>query len=126
MPAFETMFNELVFRLRDPDSITTLRQLLGDGVSLADIADQLGLVTHGGQKRFIESTPASMQAAILAIAEENLARDEPKQMMFTWAPGYDWELHVWETSSSSVSEGGITVQVRSRYPGDPHPGIAGT
>lgn len=123
MPAFETMFNELVVRLREPDTRDAIRQLLSDRTSLADIADQLGLVTHSGQKRFIDSAPASIQAAILAIAEDNLARDQPKQMMFTWAPGYDWELRVWESTSSTVSEGGITVQVRSRYPGDPHPGI---
>lgn len=126
MPAFETMFNELVFRLREPDSLTALRQLLSDRVPLAEIADQLRLVVHSGQRDFIASTPASMQAAILAIAEENLSRAEPKQMMFTWAPGYDWELHVWESGSSTVSAGGITVQVRSRYPGDPHPGIVGS
>lgn len=125
MPAYETMFNELVARLRDPDQLALLRSLLSDGVSLAEIADQLALVPHSGQKDFVDTTPASIQAAILAIAAENLARDEPKQMMFTWAPGYDWELHVWESSSSSISEGGITVQVRSRYPGDTHPGFLG-
>ena len=123
MPAFETMFNELVVTLRDPVKVAQLRGLLEDGVSLADIADQLGLLEHGGQKAFIATVPASMQAAILAVTRENLSRVEPKQMMFTWAPGYDWELHVWESTASTVSEGGITVQVRSRYPGDAHPGV---
>lgn len=126
MPAFETMFNELVVQLREPEVRNRLRTMLSDRASLADIADQLGLVTHGGQRDFIAFAPASIQAAILAIAEENLGRTEPKQMMLTWAPGYDWELNVWESSSSTVSEGGITVQVRSRYPGDPHPGIVGS
>ncbi len=124
MPAFETLFNELVVTLRDPDKVAELQGMLADDVSLADIAEQLGLVHHSGQKAFIGQLPASMQAAILAVARENLARDEPKQMMFTWAPGYDWELHMWESTASIVSDGGITVQVRSRYPGDPHPGIA--
>ncbi|MEP6624472.1 MAG: hypothetical protein ABJC79_08515 [Acidimicrobiia bacterium] len=123
MPAFETMFNELVVTLRDPDKVAQLQRLLDDEVSLADIVDELGLMQHGGQKEFIAAAPASMQAAILAVARENLARDEPKQMMFTWAPGYDWELHMWESTASTVSEGGITMQVRSRYPGDAHPGI---
>ena len=129
MPAYETMFRELIARLDDPETVAAVKTLLGDhdaDVSLPGIIDQLGIVHHAGQLAFIASTPASMQAAILAIAGENLSRDEPKQMMFTWAPGYDWELHVWESTASAVSDGGITVQVRSRYPGDAHPGIVGS
>ena len=124
MPAYETMFKALAVQLEDPGVQNTLRGLLGGGASLGDIIDALGLVQHSAQRAFIESTPASMQAAILAIARDNLSRPEPKQMMFTWAPAYDWELHLWESTASTVSEGGITVQIRSRYPGDPHPGIA--
>jgi len=118
------MFKALAVQLEDPGVQNTLRGLLGGGASLGDIIDALGLVQHSAQRAFIESTPASMQAAILAIARDNLSRPEPKQMMFTWAPAYDWELHLWESTASTVSEGGITVQIRSRYPGDPHPGIA--
>ena len=30
---------------------------------------------------------------------------EPKQMMFTWAPGYDWELRLWESTASTTIGG---------------------
>jgi hypothetical protein len=124
MPAFETMFVQLLLALEQEETVDQLRDLLDTDQSLAEIVSELDLVTHPGQAEFIDQTPESLQAAILAIVRQNLSRDTPKQMMFTWAPGYDWELHLWESTSSAVSEGGITVQVRSRYPGDAHPGLA--
>ena len=124
MPAYETMFIQLVLALEQQGTLEQIRDLLDGDSSLVDIIVEVGLIDHSGQAEFIAQTPSSMQVAILAIVRENLGRDEPKQMMFTWAPGYDWELRLWETTSSSISAGGITVQVRSRYPDDPHPGFA--
>ena len=126
MPAYETMFIELILALEQEEVRDQLRELLAGGASLVEIIEALELVHHTGQSQFIASTPASLQAAMLAVVSENLSRDEPKQMMFTWAPGYDWELNLWESTASVVSSGGITVQVRSRYPGDAHPGIVGS
>ena len=123
MPAYERMFVQLVVALEQPETLDQIRELLDTDASLTDIITEVGLVDHPGQADFIGQTPQSLQTAVLAIVRENLGRDEPKQMMFTWAPGYDWELRLWESTSSSISAGGITVQVRSRYPDDPHPGF---
>lgn len=124
MPAYETMFGELLFQLRNESVRQEIGELIAGGRSLAEIVASLELAPSPGQLDFIASTPRSLQAAILAVVKDNLDRgDEAKQMMFTWAPGYDWELRLWESTSSVVSDGGITVQVRSRYPGDAHPGI---
>jgi hypothetical protein len=117
------MFPSLVIALRDAELVPQIRELLDSGLSLAEILDQLGVIEHAGQAEFIAQLPMSMQTALLAIARENLAREHPKQMMFSWRPGYDWELRVWESTSSSISAGGITVQIASRYPDDPHPGF---
>ena len=43
-------------------------------------------------------------------------------MLFTWTAGYDWEMRLAESTSTDISAGGITIHVKSRYPGDPHPG----
>jgi hypothetical protein len=40
-------------------------------------------------------------------------------MLVSWAPGYDWEVRLWESTSIDRSEGGITIQVRTPYPNDP-------
>lgn len=124
MPAYEVMFPRLILALQDGDILDQVRELLAGDSSLVDIINELGLVDSQGQADFIAQTPQSLQVAILAVVRENLARDEPKQMMFTWEAGYDWELRLRESTSSSISEGGITMQVGSRYPDDPHPGQA--
>jgi hypothetical protein len=122
MPVFEVMFKELNWQLVDNTFLDQARDLFSQGRSLVDIVDGLGLVKSPGQAAFIAATPASMQAAIIAAVSQNLGRDAPKQMIFTWTPHYDWELRINETRSTNVSEGGITIHVRSRYPGDAHPG----
>ena len=122
MPAFETMFVELIVKLREPGVLDESRTLLEANASLIDVLNALDVIPNPGQAEFIASTPTSIQAAILAAVRDNLKRDQPKQMMFNWVAGYDWELRLTESQSSIMSEGGITIQVRSRYPGDPHPG----
>ncbi len=123
MPAYETMFLELIYRLRDdPEAVPQTLALLDGGASLVDVLNNLEVVKSSGHAGFISQTPDSIQAAILAAVGQNLRRESPKQMMFNWAPGYDWELRLTESQSSVMSDGGITIQVRSRYPGDPHPG----
>ena len=74
-----------------------------------------------GEAEFVSQMPQSMQAAFIAILRSNLERDVRKQMLVSWAPGYDWELTVWETTSTGTTAGGITIQVKSRYPTDAHP-----
>ena len=122
MPALERMFKRLILALEDEEFVARLRELLSDDKSLVEMLSELELVTHAGQLAFIEQTPASIQAAILAAVRQNLEREEPKQMLFAWTAGYDWEMRLTESTSSEVSAGGITIQVKSRYPGDPHPG----
>ena len=122
MPVFETMFKDLNAALVDDAFVDQARGLVGAGRGLVEILEGLDMVKHPGASAFIAQTPASIQAAIVAAIEQNLGRDAPKQMMFTWTPAYDWELRVTETRSTDVSAGGITIHVRSRYPGDPHPG----
>ena len=43
-------------------------------------------------------------------------------MTFAWAPGYDYEVTVWESPPTAASPGWITVLIKTRYPSDPHPG----
>lgn len=124
MPAFEIMFPRLIVELQREEVLAQLQGLLapGDDFTLTQILDELHLIDNDGQREFIDQTPKALQVAILAVVRENLGRGTPKQMMFTWEPSYDWELRLRESTSSSVSAGGITMQIGSRYPDDPHPG----
>jgi hypothetical protein len=57
-----------------------------------------------------------------AAVYRNLQREKPYGMTFAWAPGYDYEVTVWESPPTAASPGWITVLIKTRYPSDPHPG----
>jgi hypothetical protein len=55
----------------------------------------------------------------VSVIRSAVARSMP--ITFAWAPGYDYELSVWDVADTADTAGGITVLLRSRYPADPHP-----
>ena len=121
MPFAEKMFPRLNRRL----TYDTVHELPPEPFErdegLSGALRDLGVIERDAEAAFVDQMPLSMQAAALAIVRTNLKRDRPKQMIVSWAPGYDWEMRVWETGSTGESEGGITIQVFSRYPSDAHP-----
>lgn len=92
--AFDQPFQELT------------RQLLGDDLPR-------------GFDEFAGSMPVGMQRAISAAVSSAVERGLP--VTFAWAPGYDWELGLWDVADTEETHGGMTVMIRSRYPDDPHP-----
>jgi hypothetical protein len=69
----------------------------------------------------LQEQPATIIEAQRAVVHRNLQREEPYGMTFAWAPGYDYEVNVWESPPTDASPGWITVLIKSRYPDDPHP-----
>lgn len=70
---------------------------------------------------YINSMPGSMQAAIQSVIYYALGTSPPVQIVFTWAPAYDYELTIWHAPDTRSTRGGITVMIKSRYPDDKHP-----
>ena len=87
---------------------------VGSGVELDDAT-----------RRYVDEWPTALQAALRATIHENLAREGRVPITFAWAPGYDYELTIWDVRDTSETAGGITVLFKSRYPSDPHP-LSGT
>jgi hypothetical protein len=125
MPVFQHIAGRLNarFKLGSIEELS-VEPFLGDA-RLADIAADQGVVGEAGSPSYdvLDSIPDGMQAAIKALIVQNLSRepDERWEMTFAWAPGYDFELNVWEAPRTVVSRAGITVMLRTRYPADPHP-----
>jgi hypothetical protein len=88
---------------------------------LDELAGAFGAGTSRFAKAFLKTWPKSIQTAVAAVVTENLRRAVPLPITFAWAPGYDFELQVSEAPGTRQSPGGITVLLRSRYPGDVHP-----
>jgi hypothetical protein len=72
-------------------------------------------------RRYIDSWPSGIQAAVRATIHDNLTRDGRVPITFAWAPGYDFEVTVWDVRDSTETVGGITILFKSRYPSDTHP-----
>jgi hypothetical protein len=92
-----------------------------EGCQLADLVEEEEFVPQRAAQAFIEQMPVAIHEAIRAVIRADLVRERPLPITFAWQPGYDWELTVNDIASTDETAGGITVIVRSRYPGDPHP-----
>jgi len=121
MPWFEAMLTRLN-KLLTQDTIGNLSaDLLAGDPTLVELLRELGVFERDGEADFVSQIPPSMQESFIAILRSNLQRDARKQMLVSWAPGYDWEMTIWETTSTEATAGGITIQLKSRYPSDAHP-----
>ena len=125
MPVFHEITGRLNDRFRHGriDEVS-IEPFLSE-LSLADIAFALDVVDEPGSISYVilDSIPQGMQAALKALVTHNLTREPADrwEMTFAWAPGYDFEVRMWEAPSTVVSRAGITVMLRTRYPADPHP-----
>ena len=118
MPAMQvalTTFNARFGReaIREVDAA-----MFEPGASLSEAATRLG-VGDKAVADYLGRLPAALQASLTAVIRSGIERGMP--ITFAWAPGYDYELTVWDVADTAVTHGGITVLLRSRYPGDAHP-----
>jgi hypothetical protein len=81
--------------------------------------------TSRHERGFATSFPPGLQAAIGAVLTRNIERKQPLTVAWAWKPSYDFELSLYECEDTSVSKGGITIVMGTRYPLDPHPGTIG-
>lgn len=79
----------------------TARHLLGDDSQYEKALE-----------KFLRIMPPSHQEVLRAVYHHAVTSDPPRHVTFAWATGYDFEITVWDMPC------GITVLVKSRYPGD--------
>jgi hypothetical protein len=70
---------------------------------------------------YTDSLPESFQEIIRTTIYHALSTNPPTLITFAWAPGYDFELNIWQAPDTRETRGGITMLVKSRYPSDAHP-----
>jgi hypothetical protein len=73
---------------------------------------------------YLKEMPLGIRTGLRAIIHHALSTEPPTAVTFAWAPGYDYEMTVWQAPDTKATKGGITVLIKSRYPDDDHP-IAG-
>jgi len=61
---------------------------------------------------YIKKMPDQLAESVRGTIYGALTAKQPKPITFAWAPGYDFQLHVWDYGC------GMTVLVQGRYPAD--------
>ena len=80
-----------------------------------------GTPLHRAWQSYIAKLPGSFSEALRAVIHYALSTKPPTPINFSWAPGYDYELNMWQAPDTKLTRGGITVLLKSRYPDDKHP-----
>lgn len=102
---------------------------LGDATDIDAGAQALGLfdVLPAADaellRGFLAAVPASLHAAVLGALRSALGRGLRTQ--FTWQPGYDAEVRVWEVSDETDAGWDGLVNVFLTTPHPPEPGARG-
>lgn len=80
-----------------------------------------GTVLHRALGTYLDTLPGAFHETLRGILHYALSAEPPIPVTFAWAPGYDFELNIWQAPDAPETRGGITVLIKSRYPADRHP-----
>jgi len=124
MPALQSMLAEVnyAFGKRQINELAKMRHLFGPEKGL-DTSPFLkkGSRLHKAWVEYERQIPDAFRETLRSIIYHALSTKPATQITFAWAPGYDFELTMWQAPDTSATKGGITVLVKSRYPADKHP-----
>ena len=90
-------------------------EALAPGKTLIEAMKTLGLSLTSDEMEYVSSVPASQQEAIRGALHSAVSRERRLPVTTAWAPGYDFELTVWEAAATADRVGAMTVLLRSPY-----------
>jgi hypothetical protein len=117
MPAFQAM-TERANAAFNRHSIGKIPLDVLSGKSFSEAAGSLGIAETAAERKFLDGLPPAIQDALKAVVRSAINREPRLPITFVWAPGYDVELLIAEAKTVHGSIGGVTVFLRTRYPGD--------
>jgi hypothetical protein len=124
MPHLQTVLGQLntAFSKAEIDKLAQQKDAFAPGKPLAaGIVVSPKMALHSDWKTYLDQIPMSIQEAIRSVIFFSLSSSPPKQITFAWAPGYDYEVTIWDAPDTRTTKGGITILIKSRYPDDKHP-----
>src|SRR5438445_6266038 len=68
---------------------------------------EAGTPLHRAWNSYIEKLPMSFRDALRSVIRHALSTQPPTQITFAWAPGYDYELTMWQAPDTKLTRGGI-------------------
>jgi hypothetical protein len=124
MPHLQTILGTLntAFSRENLPKLVEKREAFSQGQTLgAGVVVDPSMALHGDWVQYLHRMPGGIQETIRSVIYHALSTKPPTQVTFAWAPGYDYEVTVWQAPDTRTSRGGITVLIKSRYPNDKHP-----
>ena len=124
MPHLQTMLGTLntAFSRESVSKLVEQREAFCPGKPLGPgIVVHSKMALHGDWVKYLNQIPGAIQETIRSVIYYSLGTSPPTHVTFAWAPGYDYEVTVWQAPDTRTSRGGITVLIKSRYPDDKHP-----
>jgi hypothetical protein len=88
-----------------------------EAASTLGLLDVLDEEQRQSMADFLATIPPAINAAIMAATRDALARGV--RVMFSWQPGYDFELRVWEVAEGA--RGMVNLHVTSPHPIETEP-----
>jgi len=127
MPRYQALVGELntAFSKSQIGQMVGLRGDFAPGkpldAALAGLVAKPDTVEYRTFKSFVAKIPPALQTAISATIHYALSTEPPTLITSAWAPGYDYEVSIWQSPDTTETRGGITMLFKSRYPDDKHP-----
>ena len=124
MPALQTVLSELnaafskegVVKLAERRKEFEAAGKLGAGLVVTK-----GTRLYDAWQQYAPQLPGSFHVSIRQIMNYALSTSPPTPIVWAWAPGYDYELTIWQAPDTAHTRGGITVLIKSRYPENTQP-----
>lgn len=117
MPIMQVAIHELNNRF-GPEAIGNQSvEDFADELSFRDVIEgRLGIgANYNGFGAFLDTAPDGLVKAFHATIRSAIQRKQP--VTVAWKPGYEWEFSMTDVADAGTP-GGVTILIRSRYPGD--------
>ena len=114
--AFNASFGPQGVRAMDPEVFGP-----GTDAPFSESLQRAGVELEEATAAFVDGWPSGIKAAVRAVLHDNVTREGTVPVTFAWAPGYDFEVSIWDVRDTAETAGGITILFKSRYPDDTHP-----
>jgi hypothetical protein len=94
---------------------------VGEAADMLHMFDVLDFEQREPMASFLATIPPAIDAAIMAAARNALSRE--LRVTFTWQPGYDFDVRIWDVTKFANDEwrGMVNVHVTSPHPPEAEP-----
>ena len=122
MPGLQTIVSELnnAFSRHNINKLVPHRDLFAPNKPLgsAGIIVQKGSENYKLWQQYLGNIPPSIRKTIQQVIYHALDPKSPTPINWAWAPGYDYEVTLWDVPDNAVTNtpGGITILIKSSYP----------